>query len=173
MHSSTRIWTQRRLLLIAAAAILVVGVGLFLRHKWAVAKTPRAFVGNWIGISDGDVFTYRLELDAGGTGIFGMQFTDDKPDLYRISAWSLRGRSLVFDIQSTPASSEWISLDGSYAGTRILLRVVGRDWKHRAEMWNEGKVMPRIESLRGAMETMRSDMNSVSTQREVSRTNGE
>jgi hypothetical protein len=148
-----------RLLLAGAATILLLGSVLLLYHKRAVAKPPSAFVGTWVGVSDGDVFTYCLELDGDGTGRFGFQFTNDHPDLYRISAWRLTGRTLAFAIEVTPSSSELISLDGSVVGTRIRLRVAGHDWKHRVELWNEEKVLPRILSLKSAMGTIQQATN--------------
>jgi len=165
MNSRTHAWVRSRVLLSIAAAVLVVGVGLFLRNKWAVAKTPAALVGSWVGISDGDVFTYRLELDRAGTGMFGFQFTDGTPRLYRISAWHLDGRQLEFALHPTPSSLEPVSLKGAVARTRILIWIAGVDWKNRIEMWNEGKVLPRVLSLREAMETMHNATNSVSAQR--------
>ncbi len=165
MFKLVSISSKRRLLLGIAALLAVFSVGVWAYHKWAAAKPPAAVVGSWIGVSDGDVFTYRLVLESQGTGAFGFQLTDQSPDLYTISAWGLNANRLRFQLQATPSASEVVSLEGSVAGTRLLLVVTGRDWKHRVEMCNEQKFFPRIVSLRNAMDEMQQQTNSVGLQR--------
>jgi hypothetical protein len=150
--------------LIVAVTLLALGTAIVAAYKWAMPKGPSALVGNWIGISDGDVFTYRLQLSKNGTGMFAFQLTNETPDLYRVTTWCLTGKTVAFDVCATPASSESVSLRGTVAGTRILLRVTGRDWRHRVEMWNEDKVLPRILALRESMQRLEQNTNSVDKQ---------
>ena len=161
MHGTIHNLQHKWLVFAGFAALLLLGLALVFQHKWAVAKKPAALVGNWVGISDSDVFTYRMELESGGTGMFGFQFTNEKPDLYRVS-WRLTGKRIAFDVQTTHASSELIALYGSVVGTHIMLRINGRDWKHRVEMWNEDKVLPRVLSLKNAIEAVRRETNTIS-----------
>lgn len=149
---------QRRLLG-TTAVLLVVGVSVFLCKQWVAPRDPGPLEGNWVGISDGDVFIYRLVLNRGGSGVFGFQLADENPDLYRITNWHSEGRKVTFRVASTPYSSELVSIDGSLSGTRIALRVVGDNWNHRVEMWKEDKVLPRILSLREAMLTLHRETN--------------
>jgi hypothetical protein len=133
-------------------AIVIGLVGCTRTVKKPVPPPSRAIVGSWIGISDGDVYTYRLKLDKDGTGLLAYQFTDQSPSVYRISEWHLERRKLTVKVVPTPSSREPILIEGTVSGNRILLHITGSNWKTRIEMWNEKKILRRVESVRQVME---------------------
>ncbi len=140
---------------VAMVCVVITLMGLHI-DKRPRPKTASDIVGSWVGMSEAGVYTYRLVLHQDGTGLFGMQFVDAQPSVYKVLSWKLEGKKLMFLLSPAEPSAEAISLKGSVRPTRIGLIIIGIDnnWKHAVEMWNEERVLRRIQSIKSAMENL-------------------
>lgn len=135
------------LLLILCGVVLAVGKRARPLDREAVAQV-------WLGWSDSAVLVYRLDLHPDGTGLGGYVFTDQPPQLFRITSWSYKYKGEHIEMTATPLDggrSNVERLYGSIRGMEMELTMSGPDWHEELVLRRERDLMPRWDQLKDAM----------------------
>lgn len=106
----------------------------------------------WLGWSDSAALVYRLDLQPDGTGLGGYVFTDQPPQLFRITSWTYRPERIEMKATSLHASQRGVErLHGSISGIETKLTMSGPDWHEELVLRRERDLLPRWEQLKDAM----------------------
>jgi hypothetical protein len=116
----------------------------------ALPPTPEMATGVWVGFDESDLVFYRLDLRRDFTGYCASvsqtgSLHDYGVDVYKVTRWCLRDRTLLIDMHPVTTNAEAIYLKGTFGGSPIELEVGGSNgqWKrdvvlHRESEWNAG-----------------------------------
>lgn len=106
----------------------------------------------WIGLSEDELYVFRLALERDGTGTAGYVFSDEEPELFRITSWSYEGKRIEIALAPVSSSSTDIeTLSGTLVGVAMKLTMEGRGWKRRLFLRPERDLEHRWEKLKGTM----------------------
>jgi hypothetical protein len=106
----------------------------------------------WLGVSEDELYVFRLALNSDGTGLGGYVFPDDEPRLFRIESWRFEPPRFDTTVSGTGGNGTDIEyLKGTLIGVAMDLRVGGRGWERKLSLRREGDLTERWEKLRAAM----------------------
>jgi hypothetical protein len=106
----------------------------------------------WIGLSEDELYIFRLVLERDGTGTAGYVFSDEEPKLFRITSWSYDGERIEIALAAvSPSSADIETLSGTLVGIAMKLTMEGRGWKRRLFLRPERDLERRWEKLKGTM----------------------
>ena len=112
--------------------------------------TPAHLTGVWFGLTSGDVEFCRLELNSRGSGILGIQYSTQTPDIYFLKSWSLSGQR--FDaVIVAQGSAEPVNLRGETEGGTLKLTISGQTWQRLVSFRREDSFEQRQNLLKQAM----------------------
>lgn len=112
----------------------------------------------WAGISEDELYIFRLSLAPEGGGFGAYSFVDDAPRIFRISAWEYEPPSIRITIEPTDQSSLVASqLKGTIEGVRMHLRMTGKGWSRSLTFRREEDLVDRWSRVKDAMTRFKSE----------------
>jgi hypothetical protein len=120
---------------------------------------PEEIAQVWIGLTDADLYMYRIALNQDGTGNGGYIFVDREPELFRISTWKYDGRTITIIVGSETTDKISV-LRGTLVGHRMELTVSGKDWKEHILLRPERGLEQRWRRLRKMMDEAENNQGS-------------
>ena len=143
--------THSRRLTVVLLLFFLCGVVLSV-EKRARPLDHEAVAQVWLGWSDSAALVYRLDLQPDGTGLGGYVFTDQPPQLFRITSWTYRPERIEMKATPLHASQRGVErLHGSISGIEMKLTMSGPDWHEELVLRRERDLLPRREQLKDAM----------------------
>lgn len=106
----------------------------------------------WVGLSAEELYLFRIELHADGTGAGGFVYAGEEPAIFRVTRWQYEKQGI--DIQISPVSEEALGFDslrGEIVGRAMELTFSGKGWKRRVSLRQESLLERRWLSLKQAM----------------------
>jgi len=106
----------------------------------------------WLGWSDSAVFVYRLDLRSDGTGLGAYMFSEEAPQLFRITSWTYKAGNIDMIAIPPPGQPRGVErLRGVIRGVEMKLTMSGPGWQERLILRREKDLQPRWEQLKEAM----------------------
>ena len=135
----------------ALRMILLGGLVFLARQTCALEMTvpPESyFVGSWVGLSPGNVFTYRLELHTNLTGRLASLYRTNVV-IYNIKRWEFRDKQLRLQVAAPPQDN--LSVKSRWEGTQIGLQIRGDGWRDSVSLSREEELGKKLALLKRAM----------------------
>lgn len=122
------------------AVLLVLGVvAIALADKPVAPPKPSALVGAWIGFDEEWLTFYRLELTGDGKGCFADAFLEQKPSLWRVETWELKGFDIAVKLKPVRDAEPLLIKKALYDSRALTLEVGGLQdkWSAKVTLFNE------------------------------------
>ena len=106
----------------------------------------------WLGWSDSAVFVYRLDLRSDGTGLGAYIFSEEAPQLFRITSWTYKAGNI--DMIAIPPAGQPRGVErlrGVIRGVEMKLTMSGPDWREELILRRERDHQPRWDQMKDAM----------------------
>ena len=107
--------------------------------------------GVWLGISEDEIYSFRMRLASDGSGDLASLFLDDVVKVVPISSWRLQDRQLTVVISTSETNVLVDRLRGQARTSGLSLVAEGQRWKRRVEFRRESDVQLRLMKLSSAM----------------------
>lgn len=106
----------------------------------------------WVGISEDELYIFRLSLAADGGGSGAYIFVDESPRTFRISAWKYEPPYIRINVEPLEGSSLVADrLEGKVIGVRMNLRMAGKGWSRSLTFRREEVLVGRWNRVKEAM----------------------
>lgn len=106
----------------------------------------------WVGISEDELYIFRLSLAPNGEGFGAYSFTDDSPRIFRVSAWKYEPPSIRVTMEPVDRSPLVASqLNGEIIGMRMHLTMSGKGWSRSLTFRCEEDLIDRWRRVKDAM----------------------
>lgn len=148
----------RRIALLASLAAVLLATAPADASKRMQPLTRAAVASAWVGISEDELYIFRLSLAADGGGSGAYSFVDEPPRVFRISAWKYEPPSIRIKIESvdqSPLVAE--QLEGKIVGVRMNLRMAGSGWSRSLMFRREEVLVGRWARVKDAMSRFEHD----------------
>jgi hypothetical protein len=145
--------TSATLLVAAAvlASMVLPGVSAAAAQKRIRPLSHDDIAQTWIGISEDELYIYRLNLSADGTGRGAYVFSDGAAKLFKIASWSYDSKRIVMVASPGDADERGIkSLEGTIVGVAMELSARGDGWSRKVHFRPEREVQARWDKVRTA-----------------------
>ncbi len=140
-------------LLIAKAFCVLSLAGLVMPAAKKIAPPKREeLITAWIGVTEDELYMFRLELTGDARGRLAYAFLDSEPRVFPVLEWTLTDRTFALSVgpdRSGPGTV--VSGKGRATGAALSLVLEGGDWRRRAEFRREDGLGKRWKELRRAM----------------------
>lgn len=147
----------------STALALALAVVLFATTSGEASKKMRQLTHAevaqaWAGISEDELYIFRISLAADGGGLGAYSFVDDEPRVFRISSWKYEPPFIHITIEPTDQSPLVASqLNGEITGVRMHLRMSGKGWSRSLTFRREEELVGRWGRIRDAMARFKSE----------------
>ncbi len=132
--------------------ILFFGICLESAPKLGRLLSREEVATTWIGLSEDELYMFRITLEKSGGGVVAYGFLDENPVVLNVRSWSYDPQANPhIVIRLSPEPSGIVQLTGDVIGTRLELQVAKADWKRRVFLRQESTLFQRWERLRMAM----------------------
>jgi len=131
------------------ACALLVTVSLGSEQKRIRPLSRDAVAQTWIGISEDELYLFRLVLSPDGTGRGAYVFGDDAPRSFAIASWTYDSKRVsMFADAGGDTERRVTRLDGTLTGVAMDLTVSGDGWSRRLRMRPERGLQDKWEKLK-------------------------
>ena len=141
-----------RLLIVGVLSVLsLVGLGAPAAKKMP-PPTREELATTWVGVTEDDLYMFRLELAKDGGGRLAYAFVDSEPRVFPVQRWTLTDRTIAISVgpdHSGPGTV--LRGQGSASGAALSLVLEGPDWSRHAEFRRESALEKRWNGLRQVM----------------------
>jgi len=138
--------------LAVSLAIVLLGATYVEASKKMQPLTHEEVSHVWIGLSEDELYMFRLSLAPDGKGFGAYSFLDDEPHIFRVSAWKYLPSSIQILIEP---SDQWPlitnSLNGKVVGVRMQLKMSGKGWSRSLSLRREEDLVVRWNRIKEAM----------------------
>lgn len=133
-------------LIVFAVVISAVCLGFAGKKGRLLSRSEVATV--WIGISEDELYMFRIDLRTSGSGEVAYSFMDDPPRRMIVGSWGYDSEvGSRISIQLRPNASGIEELAGDVVGMKMELVVSQDDWKRTVFLRREQDLKPRWERL--------------------------
>lgn len=151
---------HRWLLLLAMAgvslALLLLGVAPAKASKKMRALTHSEVSQVWVGISEDELYIFRLYLADDGGGYGAYSFLDNEAQVFRVSNWKYEPPLIRINIAPTNNSTLVTNrLSGKLTGVRMHLRMSGAGWSRSLSFRREDALLGRWNRVKAGMNSLK------------------
>lgn len=106
----------------------------------------------WVGISEDELYIFRISLSAEGGGGGAYAFADSDPRPFRISSWKYKPPSILITMEPVDRSPLVADrLVGEISGIRMNLVMSGKGWSRSLTFRREDVLLRRWSRIKEAM----------------------
>ncbi len=121
-------------------------------EKRARALTRDEVATVWVGLSEDELYVFRIALRMDGTGELGYIFLVGEPHVLPLVTWRYDSPSIALDVERLSRNKFGIDrLAGRIVGTSMRITVEGKDWGRRLQLRREAGLEGSWNKLRAAM----------------------
>lgn len=138
--------------LLVSLTIVVFGATYIEASKKMRPLTHAEVSHVWIGLSEDELYMFRLSLAPDGKGFGAYSFLDDEPHIFRVSSWKYLPSAiqiLIEPVGQSPLIAS--SLNGEIVGARMHLRMSGKGWSRSLSLRREEDLAGRWNRIKEAM----------------------
>lgn len=142
----------RILFFLIVSAVVITTVCLGFTGKLGRLLSRNEVATTWIGLSEDELYMFRIDLLPSGGGEVAYSFLDDSPKGMTVGSWSYDpkvGSRILIQLRSN--SSGINQLAGEVVGVRMELVISHSDWKRTVFLRREPDLKPRWERLQEEM----------------------
>lgn len=148
----------RSIALAASLTVLILGTTSGDASKKMRPLTHAEVSRIWIGISEDELYIFRLSLASGGGGFGAYSFLDDEPHTFRISSWKYDPPSIHITIEPVGQSTLVTGhLSGNVSGVGMHLRMSGKGWSRSLSFRREEDLVGRWSRIKEAMARLKNE----------------
>jgi hypothetical protein len=110
----------------------------------------------WIGLTEDELYMFRIGLEEMGGGEVTYSFLDEQPTVIPIDSWQYdpgASSKILILLRANPTGIAQLS--GDIVGTRMHLWVSRGDWKRKVSLRQEADLVRRWDRLRAASASRR------------------
>lgn len=129
-----------------------------LARKIVGPPTREEVATTWIGVSEDELYLFRLVLYSEGEGSIGYVFAQDKPTIYPISSWHYENGAIEIDTDFPPGIEDWKGpLKGEVTPRDMTLQMSGQGWSRSIFLRREAEFESRWLALKASMPAPEND----------------
>ena len=157
-HLISRFFAMPSRLLGRSLRLLVAVLLVSPSPQLAVAKkvgppTRDSVAAAWIGLSEDELYLFRVVLALEGGGSVGYVFVDEEPNVFVISSWRYDSGRIAIEVEFPPGSESWKGpLAGSVSARAMKLRMSGKGWSRSILLRRESELEGRWLALKSKMD---------------------
>jgi hypothetical protein len=138
-----------------STATIVIWLVLTAQPLFPSKKVPpstRAEVAQtWIGITEDELYLFRLELHLDGTGLGAYVYVDEEPHVFRVASWTIDQYEVAIKVSDMGWSRNHVGeLKGKVVGYQMNLLIGGHDWHRRLWLRPERPLQLKLDQLKTA-----------------------
>lgn len=141
---------------LGVVVMLVVSVALVssiaLARKVVGPPSRESIADVWVGLSEDELYLFRVALSLDGTGTIGFVFAGGEPVVYTVANWRYSKGEVEIDTDFPSDDRDW---DGPLQGTvnerAMFLKLSGKGWFRRLSLRREASLESAWIALREAM----------------------
>lgn len=142
----------RQTLAISIAAVLASGLFCNATGKPLRQLSRDEVAVTWVGLSDDELYMFRVALHADGSGVGSFRFVDDPVRRFRIQEWSYELDRISIRVDPVEAAAlGFAELRGTLRGWKMVLTLSGRGYEQKISLRQEAHLERRWELLRATM----------------------
>ena len=108
----------------------------------------------WIGLSENELYLFRIILSLKGESTVGYVFVDQEPNMIVIRSWRYDEGEIEIDVQFPQGSEDWEGpMVGSVNLREMSLRISGKGWSRSIFLRRESDLERRWLALKDRMAT--------------------
>ena len=150
-------WLKQRAPGHRSAGVALLGFALLVsgtaQGRKVVGPPSRESVADvWVGLSEDELYLFRVALSADGTGTIGFVFAGGDAVVYSISGWRYSKGNIEIDTDFASEERDWDGpLLGSVNDRAMTLKMSGKGWSRQLSLRREARLESAWVALRQAM----------------------